>query len=170
MSYVPLNNFSLILRRHHCRWRAVKFRPTCMLGAQGLWAWRVIYRAMPAMTRGYSFFQFHPKDQQIQSPLMTRKAMWRTYSNPDPNGSPFSPHMWHARGCWEPIQTRIHTRAHTCIYAIGQSMIWSTATNWNEKKFCDMGMGASPENFLKNCAFYSLFWGRKFKFMNTSWA
>jgi hypothetical protein len=32
--YVPLKNFSLIRRRHHCRWRAAKFRP--MLGAQGL--------------------------------------------------------------------------------------------------------------------------------------
>jgi hypothetical protein len=30
--YVPLKNFSLIWRRHHCRWRAAKFRP--MLGAQ----------------------------------------------------------------------------------------------------------------------------------------
>ena len=33
---VPLKNISLIWRRHHCRWRAAKFRP--MLGAQGLWA------------------------------------------------------------------------------------------------------------------------------------
>jgi hypothetical protein len=34
--YVPLKYFSLMWRRHHCRWRASKFRPT--LGAQGLWA------------------------------------------------------------------------------------------------------------------------------------
>jgi hypothetical protein len=33
--YVPLKNFSLLWKRHHCRWRAAKFRP--MLGAQGLW-------------------------------------------------------------------------------------------------------------------------------------
>jgi hypothetical protein len=31
--YVPLKNILLIWRRHHCRWRAAKFRP--MLGAQG---------------------------------------------------------------------------------------------------------------------------------------
>jgi hypothetical protein len=30
---------------HHCRWRAAKFRP--MLGAQGLWAGRDLYRATP---------------------------------------------------------------------------------------------------------------------------
>jgi hypothetical protein len=41
--YVPLKNFSLIGRRHHCRWRATKFSP--MLGAQGLWAGRDFYRA-----------------------------------------------------------------------------------------------------------------------------
>jgi hypothetical protein len=31
--YVPLKNFSLILRRHQCRWRAVKFWP--LVGAEG---------------------------------------------------------------------------------------------------------------------------------------
>jgi hypothetical protein len=51
--YVPLKNFSLIWRRHHCRWRAAKFRP--MLGAQGLWAGRDLYRATPALTRGLGF-------------------------------------------------------------------------------------------------------------------
>jgi hypothetical protein len=47
--YVPLKNFSLMWRRHHCRWRAAKFWP--MLGAQGLWAGRDLYRAAPAVTR-----------------------------------------------------------------------------------------------------------------------
>jgi hypothetical protein len=51
--YVPLKNISLIWRRHHCRWRAAKFRP--MLGAQGLWAGRDLYRATPAVTRGLGF-------------------------------------------------------------------------------------------------------------------
>jgi hypothetical protein len=51
--YVPLKNFSLICRRHHCRWRAAKFRP--MLGAQGLWAGRDLYRATPAVTRDLGF-------------------------------------------------------------------------------------------------------------------
>jgi hypothetical protein len=51
--YVPLKNISLIWRRHHCRWRTAKFRP--MLGAQGLWAGRDLYRATPAVTRDLSF-------------------------------------------------------------------------------------------------------------------
>jgi hypothetical protein len=53
--YVPLKNISLIWRRHHCRWRATKFRPTCMLGAQGLWARRDLYRATPTVTRDLDF-------------------------------------------------------------------------------------------------------------------
>jgi hypothetical protein len=51
--YVPLKNFSLIWRRHHYRLRAAKFRP--MLGTQGLWAGRGLYRATPAVTRGLGF-------------------------------------------------------------------------------------------------------------------
>jgi hypothetical protein len=51
--YVPLKNFSLIWRRHHCRWRAAKFRP--MLGALGLWAERDLYRATPSVTRNLGF-------------------------------------------------------------------------------------------------------------------
>jgi hypothetical protein len=51
--YVPLKNFSLLWRRHHCRWRAAKFRP--MLVAQGLWAGRDLYRAIPAVTRDLGF-------------------------------------------------------------------------------------------------------------------
>jgi hypothetical protein len=48
--YVPLNNLSLIWRRHHCRWRAAKFR--LMIGVQVLWAGRDLYRATPTVTRG----------------------------------------------------------------------------------------------------------------------
>jgi hypothetical protein len=51
--YIPLKNFSLIWRRHHCRWRAANFRP--MLGARGLWAGRDLYHATPAVTRDLSF-------------------------------------------------------------------------------------------------------------------
>jgi hypothetical protein len=51
--YVPLKNIALIWRCHHCWWRAAKFRP--MLGAQGLWAERDLYRATPVVTRGLSF-------------------------------------------------------------------------------------------------------------------
>jgi hypothetical protein len=82
--YVPLKNFSLIRRRHHSRWRAAKFKP--MLGAQGLWAGRDLYRATPAVTRDLGFFRSYPKDRPIQSPLTTHEGMWRIYSNPDPHG------------------------------------------------------------------------------------
>jgi hypothetical protein len=49
--YVPLKNFSLIRRRHHYWWRTAKFKP--MLGAQGLWAERDLYRATPAVTQAW---------------------------------------------------------------------------------------------------------------------
>jgi hypothetical protein len=79
--YVPLKNFSLIWRRHHCRWRAAKFRP--MLGAQGLWAGRDLYRATPAVTRDHGF-----------SDLIRRTA-------------PFSRLLQHTRGCGGSILARI---------------------------------------------------------------
>jgi hypothetical protein len=77
--YVPLKNFSLVWRRHHCRWRAAKFRP--MLGAQGLWAGRDL-----CCDTGPRFFRSHPKDRPIQSPSTTHEGVWRIYSNPDPHG------------------------------------------------------------------------------------
>jgi hypothetical protein len=79
--YVPLKNISLIWRRHHCRWRAAKFRP--MLGAQGLWAGRDLYRATPTVTRDLGF-----------SGLIRRTA-------------PFSRLLRHAWECGGPILTRI---------------------------------------------------------------
>jgi hypothetical protein len=81
--YVPLKNISLILRRHHCRWRAAKFWP--MLGAQSLWAGRDLYRASPAVTRDLSF-----------SGLIRRIA-------------PFSRLLRHTRGCGGSTLTRILT-------------------------------------------------------------
>jgi hypothetical protein len=53
------------------------------------------------------FFRSHPKDCPIQSPLTTHKGVWRTYSNLDPHGSPFSRLLRHTRGCGGPILTRI---------------------------------------------------------------
>ena len=81
--YVPLKNISLIWRRHHYRWRAAKFRP--MLGAQGLWAGRDLYRATHAVTRGLGF-----------SGLIGRTA-------------PFSRLLRNTRGCGGSILTRILT-------------------------------------------------------------
>jgi hypothetical protein len=54
--YVTLKNISLMWRRHHYRWRAAKFRS--MLGAQGLWVRRDLYRATPAVTRDLGFSGF----------------------------------------------------------------------------------------------------------------
>jgi hypothetical protein len=81
--YVPLKNLSLLWRRHHCRWRAAKFRP--MLGAQGLWAGRDLYRATPAVTRDLGF-----------SGLIRRTA-------------PFSRLLQHTRGYGGSILTGILT-------------------------------------------------------------
>jgi hypothetical protein len=81
--YIPLKNFSLIWRRHHCRWRAAKFRP--ILGAQGLWAGRDLYRATPAVIRDLGF-----------SGLIRRTA-------------PFTRLLRHTRGCGGSILTRILT-------------------------------------------------------------
>jgi hypothetical protein len=85
--YVPLKNFSLIWRCHHCRWRATKFRP--MLGAQGLWAGRDLYRATPAVIRDLGF-----------SGLIRRTA-------------PFSRLLRQTRGCGGYILTRIPTGSPT---------------------------------------------------------
>jgi hypothetical protein len=90
---VPLKNFSLKWRHHHYWWRAAKLRP--MVGAQGLWAGRDIYRATPAVTRDLVFFWSHPKDRPIHSPLTTHKGMWRVYSNPYPHGSCLGKHLLH---------------------------------------------------------------------------
>jgi hypothetical protein len=94
--YVPLKNFSLIWRhhhcrwrftymetRHHCRWRATKFRP--MLGAQGLLAGRYLYRATPAETRDLGF----------------SGLIWRT--------APFSRLWRQTRGCGGSLLTWILT-------------------------------------------------------------
>jgi hypothetical protein len=82
-----LRIFHLYGRRHHCRWRAAKFRP--MLGAQGLWAGRDLYRATFAVTRGLGV-----------SGLIRRTAS-------------FSRLLRHTRGCGGSILTRILTGPHS---------------------------------------------------------
>jgi hypothetical protein len=99
--------FTYIWRCHHYRRRAAKFRR--MLGTQGLWAGRDLYRATPAVTQGPRFFQSHPKDRPIQSPLNTRgdgeNLFWPGYTH----GSPFSRLLWHTREYGGPILTLILT-------------------------------------------------------------
>jgi hypothetical protein len=77
----PIKNFLLIWRCHHCRWRASKFWP--MLGAQGLWVGRDLYRATPAVTWDVGFYDL----------------IWRT--------APFSRLLQHTRGCGGSILTWI---------------------------------------------------------------
>ena len=78
--YAPLKNISLIWRRNHCRWRAAKFKP--MLGAQGLWAGRGLYRVTPTVTQDLDFSGFIRKTATISRLLR------------------------HAWGCRKPILTR----------------------------------------------------------------
>jgi hypothetical protein len=83
--YVSLKNFSSVWRRHHCRWRAAKFR--LMLGAQGLWAGRGLYRTTPAVTQRLGFSGIIRRTTPFTGLLQHARGMWRIYSNSDPNGS-----------------------------------------------------------------------------------
>jgi hypothetical protein len=78
---VSPKTFSLIWRRHRCRWMAAKFRP--MLVVQGLRARRDLYRATPAVTLGLGF-----------SGLIRRTA-------------PFRHLLRQVQGCWAWILTII---------------------------------------------------------------
>jgi hypothetical protein len=86
LSYVSLKTFSFVLRRYHYQQRAAKFRP--MFGAQGRWAGRNLYCAIPAVTHGFGF-----------SGLIRR-------------ASPFSRLFRHTRGCGGSILTRLLTGFH----------------------------------------------------------
>jgi hypothetical protein len=104
--YIPLKNISLIWRRHHCRWRAAKFTP--MLGTQGLWAGRDLYRATPAVTRDLVF-----------SGLIQRTAQ-------------FSRLLQNTRGCGGSILTRILTGpidVYTNYLCYEYQLIW-TLNEW----------------------------------------
>jgi hypothetical protein len=77
-TYRKINSY--IWKCHHCQCRAAKFTP--MLGAQGLWAGRNLYRATPAVAWGFGFSgRSHPK-----SPVLTQKGMRINYSSLDPRG------------------------------------------------------------------------------------
>jgi hypothetical protein len=97
--YVSLKNISLIWRRHHCRWRAAKFRN--MLGAQGFWAGRDLYRSTPAVTRDLGL-----------SGLIRRTAS-------------YSRLLRHTRGCGGFILTRILTGCQVRRWCLLSHGIWS---------------------------------------------
>jgi hypothetical protein len=114
---VPLKHFSLIWRRYHYRWRAAKFRP--MLGAQGLWAGRDLYRATPAATRDLVFSGLIRRTPHlVASWLTTHDGMWRIYSYQDPHWSPFSRLLRHTMGCRGPILTRILTDSEGAVRVV----------------------------------------------------
>jgi hypothetical protein len=72
--YGQLKHFSLLWRRHHCRWRTAKYRP--MLSAQGLFCALSCHTCCDS---GPQFFRSHPKDRPMQSPNTIHKEVWRIY-------------------------------------------------------------------------------------------
>jgi hypothetical protein len=123
--YVPLKNFSLIWRRHHCRWRAAKFRP--MLGTQDLWAERDLYRATPTATRDLGF-----------SGLIRRTAL-------------ISRLLRLAWGCGECILTRILQEMGNCW--ISRKLLRSRPPNHDI--FCFLCQGASGGTVYIHCGVQS---------------
>jgi hypothetical protein len=59
-----------------------------MLGAQGLWAEKDLYRATSTVTRGLVFFPCLIGWTTQFSRLLRHKGKWRFYFNPDPQGFP----------------------------------------------------------------------------------
>jgi hypothetical protein len=83
--YVPLKNFSLIWGRHHCWWRAAKFRP--MLGAHGLWAGG-IFIVPHLLWHGTSVFLVSSEGPSHSvASFTTHEGMWRINCNPNPHGA-----------------------------------------------------------------------------------
>jgi hypothetical protein len=68
--YVLLKNFSLIWRRHHCRWRTFE-QGGFFIVPHLLWHGTSVF---PVSSEG---------PPHIQSPLTTQEGMWRIYSNTD---------------------------------------------------------------------------------------
>jgi hypothetical protein len=107
---VPLKNFSLTWKRHHYRWRATKFRP--MLGVQGLWAGRDLYRTAPAVTPDLGF-----------SGLIRKTA-------------PFSCLLWHIKSCGGSILTRILTGTHSVALYDTQRDVEDLFLPWPSQVAC----------------------------------
>jgi hypothetical protein len=98
--------FPLIWRRHNYRWRDAKFKPICKLGAQDLWAERNLYRATPAVIRGFGFSRLIRRIAPFSRLLRHTRAC---------GGSILTESLWsassrllrHAGGWLEPILARI---------------------------------------------------------------
>jgi hypothetical protein len=141
--YVPLKNFSLTWRRHHCRWRVQNLGLCSALRAfkQG-----GIFIVPHLLWHGAQFFRSYPKDRPIQSPLMTHKEMWRTYSHLDSHGSPFSRLLRHARGCRGPILTLIlmgkpyFVLENTCFVRGLRGRVVKTSVSYHETSHLQLAL------------------------------
>jgi hypothetical protein len=104
--YVSLRNILLICRRHHYQWRAAKFRP--ILGAQGHWTGKGLYRATPAVTRGLGFSGLIRRTAPSSCLLRHTRGCGGSVLTRILTG-PLSVAFYDTRGCGGPIQTRILT-------------------------------------------------------------
>jgi hypothetical protein len=122
--YVTVLLNKVIWRHHHYRWRASKFRP--MLGAQGLWSGRDLYRATPDVTRGLGFSGLIRRTAPF-SRLLRHEGMWRIYSNLDPHGgiglSYFHNNIWLFYKYWQMLYCRYNkTIEHSSFGQHGEMM------------------------------------------------
>jgi hypothetical protein len=125
--YVPRKNFSLIWRRHHCRWRLQN------LGSRPLSSLEGSLSCHTCCDTGPRFFRSHPKDHPNQSLLTTLMGMRRTYSNPDPHGveewTQQNKHLrWfedvHVKYLWISCIPQRHTELYGYAYIVVRA-IWT---------------------------------------------
>lgn len=89
----PLENVSLLRRRHHCRWRDAKLRP--MLGTCGLKEGKDLYRAMPVVVLSLGI-SISSQGFPYTVAFYDKKGVLGTYS------------------CSDPILARIHSGSGNC--------------------------------------------------------
>jgi hypothetical protein len=133
--------FTYIWRRHHYRWRVAIFRP--MLGAQGLWAGRDLYRATPAVTRDLGFsglirrcppLLLYPSLGKFTGLRYTR-LWWILYINTS---------RWSLRLCWRIFHPSWSSRFLTqpgevSMYSLNTNQAvlrWMVPISWVYLSFC----------------------------------
>jgi hypothetical protein len=154
MFHVPLKNFSLL-----CKILAYD-RRSGLLSREASLSCHTCCDTKPR------FFRLHPKGRLIQSPLTTRKGVWRIYSNPEPHvyhipclQSFYIPCQWGIQPgtCWGPILNASSSPSLHCT--VRQKTSRSRIGLWAEGTLschtcCDMG----PRFFrfhLKECPIQS---------------
>jgi hypothetical protein len=128
--YVLLRNFSLIWKRHHCRWRVPKFRP------MHIWTGNDLYCVIPAATRGLVFSGLIRRTTPFRSPLTTHKVTRRMYSNPDPRGFNIKWPKKHMIQCFVYImQYTILMSSNSCVFRQIMSLQkYSSKKCWKSEK------------------------------------